>query len=151
MTRPRAKSVADVRAFAFEAARLCADRKCDDVLVFDVRGRSQVCDFVVVASGTSERQMRTVAREIEELGEELGHKAWRSSVDEGGTWIVIDCVNVVVHLFEPEQRLYYDLEGLWAGAPRPNWRRPAGGAAGASGAAGAAPSSTSARRSARRS
>lgn len=90
-----------------------------------MRERSQVCDYIVVASGTSERQMRTVAQEIAELGVEMDHRAWRSSVDEGGTWIVIDCVSVVVHLFEPEQRLFYDIEGLWTGAPRVTWRRPA--------------------------
>lgn len=114
-----------MRAFAIEAARLCGDRKCDDVVLIDVRERSQVCDYIVVASGTSERQMRTVAQEIADLGAEMDHRAWRASVDEGGTWIVIDCVSVVVHLFEPEQRLFYDIEGLWTGAPRVTWRRSA--------------------------
>jgi len=128
MSRARPRSTADVRAFAIEAARLCADRKCEDVIVIDVRERSQVCDYIVVATGTSERQMRTVAHEVGELGEGLDQRAWRSSADDGGTWIVIDCVHVVVHLFEPEQRGYYDLEALWDGAPRIPWRRTPGSA-----------------------
>lgn len=124
MTRSRSKTPsAQIKNFAIEAARLCADRKCEDVLLFDVRAESPVCDYVIVATGTSERQMRSVAHELGELGKTLEHKAWRSSADEGGTWIVIDCVDVVVHLFEPEQRAYYDLEALWADSPRVPWRR----------------------------
>jgi hypothetical protein len=49
--------------------------------------------------------------------------AYRSSRDEGTTWIVVDFVEVVVHLFEPEQRLYYDLELMWSQAKRVDWRR----------------------------
>ncbi len=126
MTTSRSKvSTSAAKSFAVEAARLCADLKCDDVLVFDLRGISQVCHFVVIASGTSARQMRSVSREIEEIGDEHGHATYRRSADEAGTWVVLDCVDVVVHLFEPEQRLYYDLESLWADAPRITWRRDA--------------------------
>jgi ribosome-associated protein len=114
---------ARVRAFAIEAARLLADSKCTDVLVLDVRGQSQVCDYVVVGTGTSQRQMRSVAQELEEVGKPLGFTAWRSSRDDGTTWVVVDFVEVVVHLFEPDQRLYYDLELLWADAARVAWRR----------------------------
>lgn len=121
-SRPKT-SVSAAKTFAIEAARLCADRKCDDVMVIDVRGKSQVCHFVVLASGTSARQMRSVSREIEELGDEHDHRAYRRSADEAGTWVVLDCVDVVVHLFEPEQRAYYDLESLWSDAPRVPWRR----------------------------
>lgn len=119
-----------MKAFAIEAARLCADLKCEDVIVFDVRGQSQVCDYVVLATGTSDRQMRSIAHEIGQLGKRMENRAWRSNADGGGTWIVVDCVDVVVHLFEPEQRAYYDIEALWADAPRVAWRRtePAAGA-----------------------
>ncbi|HMN97295.1 MAG TPA: ribosome silencing factor [Phycisphaerales bacterium] len=113
-----------MKAFAVEAARLCADRRCDDVVVFDVRGQSQVCDYIIVASGTSDRQMRSVAQELKELGREHDHPVFRTSADDGGTWIVADCVDVVVHLFEPDQRLYYDIESLWMTAPRVPWKRP---------------------------
>lgn len=124
MSRSRSQApAAEVKAFAIEAARLCADRKCDDVVLFDVRGESQVCDYVVLATGTSERQMRSVAHEIGQLGKEMSQRAWRSNADGGGTWIVVDCVDVVVHLFEPEQRGYYDLEALWVEATRVPWRR----------------------------
>ena len=101
-----------LRSFAVKAARLLADRHCEDVRLMDVRGLSQVCDYVLVGSGTSDRQMRSVAQELEELGEENQNTVYRSNRDEGGTWIVIDFVDMVAHLFEPNQRAYYDLESM---------------------------------------
>ena len=113
-------------AFAVEAARLLHDRKCTEVVLLDVRGHSQVSDYVAIGSGTSQRQMRSVAQEIEDLGASMGFPPFRSSRDQCTTWIVVDCVDVVVHLFEPDQRLYYDLELMYANASRVEWRRPAG-------------------------
>jgi ribosome-associated protein len=115
MTRTRSQTDPDkVRVFAIEAARL------------DVRGRSQVCEYMVVANGTSDRQMRSVADSLKQLGAELGMDRWKRDRDSGGTWIVADFVDVVVHLFEPGQRAWYDLDGLWADAERVTWKRPAG-------------------------
>jgi len=127
VSRPSSTSdPARAREFAIEAARSMHDLKCMDVTVLDVRGISQVCDFLVVGSGTSVRQMRSIAQECEDLGKSLGFPVYRSSRDEGTTWIVVDFVEVVVHLFEPDQRLYYDLELLWGDGKRVDWRRPEG-------------------------
>jgi ribosome-associated protein len=116
------------REFAIEAAQLLADRRFEDVRLMDVRGLSQVCEYVLVGSGTSDRQMKSVAAELEDLGEERDNRMFRSSRDEGGTWIVIDFVDVVTHLFEPNTRAYYDLETLWADAQTiEEWRRRARG------------------------
>jgi ribosome-associated protein len=124
MTRTYSNSDPDtVRRFAIEAARLVADLKCSEVVLLDVRGHSQVSDYVIVANGTSQRQMRSVADDVAELGDTMEMAAYRSSRDEGTTWIVVDFVEVVVHLFEPEQRLYYDLELMWSQAKRVDWRR----------------------------
>jgi len=109
--------------FAVEAARLLDDRHFEDIHLMDVRGLSQVCDYVLIGSGTSDRQMKAVAAELEDLGEEHGSKVFRSSRDDGGTWIVVDFVDLVAHLFEPNQRAYYDLETLWSDAERVDWRR----------------------------
>lgn len=111
------------RTFAIEVARLLSDRHCEDVLVLDVHGLSQVCDIVLIGSGTSDRQMKSLAGELEDLAEEHGEKVFRSNRDTGATWIVIDFVDVVAHLFEPNQRAYYDLEQLWADATRIPWKR----------------------------
>lgn len=115
MIRTRSKGdPAASRAFAVDLAQACLLDKCTDVVVRDVRGVSQVCDYIVIASGTSERQMRSVAQALEDLGKARGQPPFRSDRDTGTTWIVVDFVDVVVHLFEPEQREYYDLESLWA-------------------------------------
>ena len=110
--------------FAVEAARLLADEKCENVLVLDVRGISQVMDYVVIGTGTSDRQMRAVIHHVQELGAATGYSAYRSHTDTRGTWLLADCVDVVVHLFEPDTRAYYDLEMLWGDAPRVDWARP---------------------------
>ena len=115
MIRTRSKGdPAASRAFAVDLAQACLLDKCTDVVVRDVRGISQVCDYIVIASGTSERQMRSVAQALEDLGKARSQPPFRSDRDTGTTWIVVDFVDVVVHLFEPEQREYYDLESLWA-------------------------------------
>ncbi len=77
-----------------------------------------VADFFVIATGSSERQMRSVAREIEEMALGMGSRSYSRSGYEGKTWIVIDFVDVVVHVFSPEARAYYDLDNLWGDAPK---------------------------------
>lgn len=109
--------------FAVEAARLLSDLKCTEVLVLDVRGKSGVADYLVVGSGTSDRQMRSAGDAVSELGAGMDHPAFRSDADTRSTWLVIDCVDVVVHLFEPTTREYYDIETLWGDAPRLPWER----------------------------
>ncbi|MDG1137150.1 MAG: ribosome silencing factor [Phycisphaerales bacterium] len=108
----------DSAAFAVEAGRLLQDRHCEDVVLLDVTGLSQVCDYVLIATGTSDRQMKSVAVEVKNLGEEMQLPAFRKNIDSGATWIVVDFVTVVLHMFEPQRRAYYDLEDLWSDAKR---------------------------------
>jgi len=115
-----------VQPFAIEAARLMRDLKCENVVLLDVRTLSQVCDFVIVATGTSDRQMLSVAQQLKDLGEEHGEKAFRTNHDTSSTWIVVDFVDVVAHLFEPGQREFYDIEGLWSDAPIIDWESASG-------------------------
>ena len=124
MTQTRSQTTAEeMLAFTIEAAQLLADRKCEDVKLLDVRGLSQVCDYTLIASGTSERQMKSIGEELKSLGREQGIPIFRSAVDDGHTWVVIDFVDTVVHLFEPEHREYYDLESLWQDATEIDWQR----------------------------
>ena len=117
------KNQPPIRDFAIEAARLLKDLKCEDVRLLDVRGLSQVCDYVLIGTGTSETQMKSVAQDVAELGGESGHTVFRTNRDTGNTWIVTDFVNLVVHLFEPSHRAYYDLEHLWADSRDVAWQR----------------------------
>lgn len=118
--------------FALEAAALLAADKCENVVLLDVRRKSQVTDYVLIGSGTSDRQMNSALDDTQDLGESLGYTAFRTSRDDRSTWLLADFVNVVVHLFEPNTRAYYDLEMLWGDAPRVDWRaaRDAGSANG---------------------
>lgn len=110
--------------FAVDAARLLTDDKCREVVVLDVRGRSQVTDFTVVATGTSDRQMKAAGEHVDKLGDERGMRLYRHNLRESNpTWVILDFVDVVVHVFEPDARLYYDIEMLWGDAPRVAWER----------------------------
>lgn len=111
-------------AFATEVARLCHDLHCTEVIILDVRGLSQVTDFLVVASGTSDRQMQSVLDHALEIGEHNDFAAIRTNIDTRSVWLVADFVDVMLHLFEPQTRAHYDLEMLWGDAPRIDWERP---------------------------
>jgi ribosome-associated protein len=112
-----------VDRFAHQAAQLLADRRCEDIRLLDVRGLSHVCDYMLIASGTSERQMKSLAAELQDVGTDQGVKTFRTEADTGNSWVVVDFVDLVVHLFEPAVRGYYDLEGLWSDGDLIDWRR----------------------------
>ena len=122
-TAARKKDERELHEFAIEAARLIADRHCEDVLLLNVRGLSQVCDYVLIGSGTSDRQMKSLADDLSVLGRDLGHAVFRSDRDARVTWQVVDFVGLVVHLFEPDRRAYYDLESLWSDAESVPWQQ----------------------------
>ncbi len=117
------------KQLAIDLARLAEDDKCVDVTVMDLRGLSGVTDFFVIGTGTSDRQMRTVADHMIEHGKRRNDPPFGVSGQESATWILIDFVDVVVHVFTPEHRNYYDLELLWGDAPRIEWSRPPNAAA----------------------
>jgi ribosome-associated protein len=119
-TAQKSTPTADAKTFAIEAAKLAAATRCHSVVVLDVRGLSPMADFLVLATGTSDRQMRGVGNEIEELGDGVGQHVVHRSSNE--TWILLDYVDVVVHLFEHETRMFYDLDSLWGDAPRVTWK-----------------------------
>ncbi|MFN9992825.1 MAG: ribosome silencing factor [Phycisphaerales bacterium] len=115
---------AHARAFAIDAARLVRDDKCDDVVLLDVRGVSQITDYILIGTGTSDRQMHSVIKHVEDLAKERNMTAVRSTADERSTWLIADFVDVIVHLFEPNTRAHYDLEALWGDSERIEWERP---------------------------
>jgi ribosome-associated protein len=113
------------KQFCIDAARVLADDKCEDVLVLDLRGKSQITDFFVIASGSSDRQIKTAAEHVSDLAKASGMTVFRSNLDEARpNWIVLDLVDVVLHTMLPEARLFYDIEMLWGDAPRVEWERP---------------------------
>ena len=105
-------------AFAMAAARLARDRHCTDVVVLDLHGVSPATDFFVIATGTSDRQMRSLADEISQEGRNTGFARFGRAGYDQAHWILLDYIDVVVHLFTEEYRQYYDLEMLWGDAKR---------------------------------
>lgn len=126
-TRPKRVLVSgplDAKSFAIESARLLGDNHCSDILVLDLSGETKsMADYLVIGTGTSDRQMRSTLDDVADLGELTGHRSVKTNADPRATWILADFVDVVVHLFEPNTRAYYDLEMLWGDAPRIAWER----------------------------
>ncbi len=106
------------RAFALAAAQLAAGRHCSDIVVLDLKGKSPATDYFVIATGTSDRQMRTVADEICETAKKQGLQRFGRAGYEQARWILLDFIDVVIHIFDSEYRDYYDLELLWGDAKR---------------------------------
>ena len=105
------------RKLAVEAARIAETNNSEDIVVLDLRGISPVTDYFVIATGTSNRQMRTVADDIEEYGRSVGQGVWHVAGRDSDDWVLLDFVDVVVHVFSPEKRAFYELERLWGDAP----------------------------------
>ncbi len=113
------------RVFAIEAARTLHDDKCENVIVLDLRGKSQITEYFVIATGTSDRQRQSSGQDVAYLGKEMGLPAARSNLkDQDATWTIVDCVDVIAHIFDAEQRTFYDLEMLWGDARMIDWSRP---------------------------
>lgn len=110
------------RRFAIDVARLAANTRCNNVVVLDVSGISPVTDYFVLATGTSPRQMRSVCEEAGEFGDTQNYAPLSRSGTEGDTWMLIDFVDVVLHVFSQESRTFYDLDGLWGDAKKVQWQ-----------------------------
>ncbi|MGB2809210.1 MAG: ribosome silencing factor [Sedimentisphaerales bacterium] len=109
------------RTFALDAARVAAGRHCSDIVVLDLKGKSPATDYFVIVTGTSNRQMRAVADEICEAAKEQGQQRFGRAGYEQARWVLLDFVDVVIHIFDAEYRDYYDLELLWGDAERLTW------------------------------
>lgn len=104
-------------------ARLCAegalDKKAEDVVILDMRGISSFTDFFVIASGTSEPQLKAIAGSIrEKVREATGQRPTAEDGFPASQWVIIDYGSVIVHIFHTEKRGLYGLEDLWNDAKR---------------------------------
>ena len=110
--------------FAIAAAQEMTDLKCDDIIIYDVRGLSPLTNFVIIGSGTSDRQIKAIGGHLNELArDKFNLERFGTERDENTTWLVLDYIDVMVHLFEPATRAHYDLEMMWGDAPKINWRQ----------------------------
>jgi len=103
---------------ALAAARAAMGKQGRDLAILDVHGLIVITDYFVICSGTSERQVKTIVDEVERSLRDLDRKPVRREGETEGRWVLLDYVDVVVHVFAEEEREYYDLERLWRDAPR---------------------------------
>ncbi|HOW73569.1 MAG TPA: ribosome silencing factor [Phycisphaerae bacterium] len=109
---------------AVQAARIARGDNAENVVVLDLRELSSIADYFVIATATSDRQMRAIADHVEGFARSVGEKPYRTSGYESSSWLLADYIDVVIHLFSPEKRGYYELDILWGDAPRVKWEDP---------------------------
>jgi ribosome-associated protein len=102
------------------AVLAAADKKAKDIVVIDVGPMLAITDHFLICSGGSDRQVKTIADEVERKLREDGRKPLRTEGTPETGWILIDFGEFVVHVMTDEMRAYYDLERLWKDAPRPD-------------------------------
>ncbi|MHC5009565.1 MAG: ribosome silencing factor [Planctomycetota bacterium] len=106
------------QALLERAVALCVEKRAENLVALDVRDLVQYMDYLLIVSGRSERQNRAIAENVVRGSKRLGVVPLSKAGVEAGSWICLDLVDVVVHVFTPEVREHYDLELLWADAPR---------------------------------
>lgn len=110
------KNIIDAKKLSIEAARIGLERNCRDIKILDLKGKSPATDYFVIMTGASDRQMRTVADEISEMAKENKYIRFGMAGYENGVWILLDYVDVMVHIMSEKARDYYNLEMLWGDA-----------------------------------
>lgn len=103
-------------ALAQRAARIAIDNKAQDVVMLDLRGVSDMTDFFIIASGTSDTAVRSIGQHVAEEMKKEGSAVTHAEGLEKGRWVLLDFVDFVVHVFHPTLRNFYQLERLWADA-----------------------------------
>ncbi len=98
------------------AAQACLEHKAANVVILDLRGVSDMTDFFVIASGTSDTHVRALGEHVMEALAEAGQRPHHQEGLTKGRWVLLDYVDFVVHLFHPSLREFYQLERLWGDA-----------------------------------
>jgi ribosome-associated protein len=92
------------------------DDKAQDVVVIDLSGKTDLADYMVVASGSSQRQIGAMGEHLRENLKAAGLKGFSMEGQTRCDWVLVDAGDVIVHLFRPETRNFYELEKMWSGA-----------------------------------
>jgi len=111
------RGVYDAAAVARKIVDVAVDRKASDVTLIEVAKVTTLAEYFVIATGNSDRQLRAVANAIREAMKDEGITLLREEGPADAGWILLDYGQVIVHLFDEEQRAFYDLERRWVEAP----------------------------------
>ncbi|HZQ07840.1 MAG TPA: ribosome silencing factor [Anaerolineae bacterium] len=102
---------------AREIAEIISDKKGSDIVLLDTGKVSTIADYFVIATAESERQAKAIVDEIEKKMKEHRKRPLSADAEMGSGWVLLDYGDVIVHLFDPGTRDFYDLEDLWSNAP----------------------------------
>ena len=133
MTDPKANAPVTGEDAASEAMldfitnRLDQD-KAEDIVTIDLRGKSAIADHMVIASGRSTRQVSALTEKLTDVLKQEHGVIARVEGKDAGDWVLVDAGDVIVHLFRPEVREFYQLEKMWMTAPETGFARTAGSA-----------------------
>lgn len=108
----------DARRLALVAARAAADKKADDLVLLDVSEQLIITDCFMIASAPNERQVEAIVDAVEENMRAAGTKPVRREGTREGRWVLLDYVDVIVHVQHADERSFYALERLWKDCPR---------------------------------
>ncbi len=106
------------REMALRIVEAADDRRAENLVVLDMRGLMTICDYFVICNGRSRLHVDAIAEEVEQQMSELGLEPQHVEGIPDSSWVIIDYLDVVVHIFEPDARGFYNLEGLWGDAAR---------------------------------
>jgi ribosome-associated protein len=98
------------------AAQLCQDMRANDVLLLNLKGVTDMTDYFVIASGTSDTHVRSIGEHLIAQLKKQGYAVHHSEGLQQGRWVLLDFVDFVVHIFHPTLRSFYQLERLWSDA-----------------------------------
>lgn len=104
------------RSLAKKIAEFVLSKKAYDVLLLDLRGLTSTADFFVICSADSDTQVRAIADAVEKGTSDIGVSVWHTEGFHASTWVILDYVDVVVHVFHHASRSHYNLERLWGDA-----------------------------------
>lgn len=109
----------DAPTIAETCAKYADDIQAEDIVVLDLRGISTIADFFVICTGTSTPHLKAILRDVRSnTAEAIGESPRSAEGDAESQWLVIDYVDVIVHIFHKDKRDVYSLEDLWSDAPR---------------------------------
>ncbi len=110
-----------MKEMAIAAARAAADKKAHDVLVMDMREVTPITDYFIICSGSNDKQVARIQQAVEERLRDLGDKPSMREGEKYRRWVLLDYIDLVVHIFIQEDRDFYELERLWKDAPLVSW------------------------------
>jgi ribosome-associated protein len=96
------------------ALKVLDERKAEEIVVVSLTGRSSIADYMILASGRAGRQIAAIADHLREAFSKLGIRGVRVEGQSDAVWVLVDAGDIIIHLFLPEVRKYYDLDSLWS-------------------------------------